>query len=199
MSDEQSAESLAYELAGELCEEMTEYHFFDPQQKLADQLLAMVRAVVREELVKADERAQIAQKQAVQAHWDSDQFKAQVDALREGRSVVQSGHEHVPVATLDCDGHTVLRDGQIVSHCSICGAGTTQPAEETAAVRMDCSRCGTELSPGGSCPACRAFGTDSAENGATSPRCESVGQLGYRCLNRTGHVGMHRSEWTSWS
>jgi len=50
----------------------------------------LIRAVVREELDRAVQQREAAHKLAVQAVWDSDQFKAQVAALSEGRPVAAS-------------------------------------------------------------------------------------------------------------
>lgn len=92
MSDEReevfpSLDSMAYDVA--YLFRTTEPGDDSLDTRNGEMLFNLIRGVVRDELARAQQMAEAAHKAAVQATWDSPEFKAQVDVLREGRPVLK--------------------------------------------------------------------------------------------------------------
>lgn len=102
-------------MADQVAAEITWANYHEPLAGY--RLLDLIRAVVRDEIQQPDERARVAQQAATQAYWGSDDFKAQVDALREGRPVVTSPG----VSRCEHCGYRTVLHGQ----CTWCGKPPT--------------------------------------------------------------------------
>lgn len=103
MSDD-SIYRLTGEFTGKIQSDFSDAGYRE-MDRAGDSLIELIRTVVRDELRKATEAAELAQTQATQAMWDSDEFKAQVDELKSG---ISDNHRCPECNRIERFGHGVL-------------------------------------------------------------------------------------------
>lgn len=90
MSEDIDIDSMAVEILGVFQTDRTDYGYSD-MLTASEDLVKLIRAVVREELTKLAERQEAAHRLAVSDMWNSARFQQQVDDLRQGPTLLMGG------------------------------------------------------------------------------------------------------------
>lgn len=109
---DRTIEELAEELAGSIMRAHAEEPVY------GSDIVDLIRAVVRDELRAAQARHEAAMKLATEDHWNSDEFKAQVEALRQGRPYVPTAGFR-PGKCDNCGYRDKVRDDGVCTWCGI--------------------------------------------------------------------------------